>query len=45
MVLSKITEFVGAKIAGAVITLAVIAGASWCYEDQEEVVAFGRIVK
>ena len=45
MILSKVTELVGAKIAGAVITLAVVAGAYWCYQHPEEVRAFGRVVK
>ncbi|MBX3395692.1 MAG: hypothetical protein KF841_10025 [Phycisphaerae bacterium] len=45
MWLSEIGKFVGAKVAGAIITVAVLAGGFWCYRNWDQVEAFGRIVK
>jgi len=45
MVLSEIGKFVGAKVAGTLITLAVIAGAIWAWQHPETIKAFGNVVK
>lgn len=45
MILAEIGKFVGAKVAAAVIFLAVVAGGVWCYQNPEAVKAFGHVVK
>ncbi|RIK68016.1 MAG: hypothetical protein DCC65_04075 [Planctomycetota bacterium] len=42
---AEIGKFVGAKVATAVIFLAVAAGGIWCYQNPESVKAFGVVVK
>lgn len=45
MFLAEIGKFVGAKVAAAVIFIAVTAGGLWCWQHPEEVRAFGRVIK
>lgn len=45
MILAEIGKFVGAKVATAIIFLAVVAGGIWCYQNPEAVKAFGAVVK
>lgn len=45
MILAEIGKFVGAKVATAIIFLAVVAGGIWCYQNPESVKAFGAVVK
>ncbi|MBK8270010.1 MAG: hypothetical protein IPK83_17610 [Planctomycetes bacterium] len=45
MWLAEAGKFVGAKVAGAIITVAVLAGGFWCYRNWDQVEAFGHIVK
>lgn len=44
-VFAEIGKFVGAKVAGALITLATIVGGIWCYKNWDTVKAFGEVVK
>lgn len=44
-VFAEIGKFVGAKVAGAIITVATIAGCVWCYYNWDTVKAFGNVVK
>ena len=44
-VLAEIGKFVGAKVAGALITLATIAGGIWCYYNWDKVEAFGVVLR
>ncbi len=44
-VFAEIGKFVGAKVAGAIISIATIAGAVWCYYNWDTVKAFGEVVK
>lgn len=43
--LAEIGKFVGAKVAGAIIFIAVAAGTWWCVENWDTVEAFGHRVK
>jgi len=43
--LAEIGKFVGAKVAGAIIFIAVAAGTWWCIENWDTVKAFGHVVK
>jgi hypothetical protein len=45
MVLAEIGKFVGAKLAAAIITVAVIAAGLWCWQHPETVKAFGNVIK
>lgn len=45
MILAEAGKFVGAKVATAVIFLAVVAGAVWCYQHPDELKSFGHVVK
>ncbi len=45
MWLSEIGKFVGAKVAGAIISVSVVAGGIWCYYNWDQVQAFGHLVK
>lgn len=45
MIWADIGKFVGAKVAAAVIFLAVAAGGYWCWQNPESVKAFGRVVQ
>lgn len=45
MWLAEAGKFVGAKVAGAIITVAVLAGGFWAYRNWDQVEAFGHIVK
>lgn len=45
MWLAEAGKFVGAKVAGTIITLAVIAGGYWSYRNWDQVEAFGHVVK
>lgn len=45
MFLAEAGKFAGAKVATAVVFLAVIAGGIWCYQNPESVKAFGQVVK
>lgn len=44
-VLAEIGKFVGAKVAGALITLATIAGGIWCYYNWDKVENFGVFLR
>lgn len=44
-VFTEIGKFIGAKVAGALILLAVVAGGIWCWQNPEAVKAFGHAVK
>ncbi len=43
--LAEIGKFVGAKVATAIIFLAVTAAGIWCYQNPDSVRAFGTVVK
>ena len=43
--LAEIGKFVGAKVAAAIIFLAVTAAGIWCYQNPDAVRAFGVVVK
>ena len=45
MWLAELGKFVGAKVAGAVITIAVAAGGIWCYYNWDTVQGWGHVVK
>ena len=45
MALAEIGQFVGKKTAGAIITIAVVAGGIWCWQHPGEVKALGQVVK
>lgn len=45
MVLADIGKFVGKKTAGAIITIALVAGGIWCWQHPGEVKAVGQVVK
>lgn len=45
MVLAEIGKFVGAKVASAIIFLAVVAGGIWTWQNWDTVKAIGHIVK
>ncbi|MFQ5410869.1 MAG: hypothetical protein ACE5EC_01175 [Phycisphaerae bacterium] len=45
MILAEIGKFIGAKIAGVLITVAMLAGGWWCYENWDTVTAFGHVIK
>lgn len=45
MFLAEIGKFVGAKVATAIIFIAVLVGGYWAYENWDQVKAFGRVVK
>lgn len=45
MILANIAKFIGAKVAAAIITVAVVAGGVWCYQNPEAVRTFGHVVK
>ncbi len=45
MILAEIGKFLGAKVATAIIFLAVLAGGIWCYQNPETVKAFGHALK
>ncbi len=45
MILAEIGKFVGAKVATAIIFVAVILGGIWSYRNWDQIVAFGGIVK
>lgn len=44
-VFAEIGKFVGAKVAGTLITIAMLAGGWWCYQNWDTVKAFGEVVK
>ena len=44
-VFAEVGKFVGAKVAGTLITLAMIAGGWWCYQNWDKVEAFGAVIK
>lgn len=44
-VFAEIGKFVGAKVASVLITIAMLAGGWWCYENWDSVKAFGVVVK
>ena len=45
MILAEIGRFVGAKVAAAAITVAVVAAGIWCWQHPETVRAFGHAIK
>jgi hypothetical protein len=45
VILADIGKFVGAKVATAVIFLAVAAGGYWCYQNPDAIKAFGGVLK
>lgn len=45
MILAEIGKFVGAKVATAIIFIACLAGAYWCYQNPDSVRAFGSALK
>ncbi|HWL94211.1 MAG TPA: hypothetical protein VNT79_11825 [Phycisphaerae bacterium] len=45
MWLAEIGKFVGAKVAGTIITVAVVAGGIWCYYNWDQVQGWGHVVK
>jgi len=45
VILAEIGKFIGAKLAAAVITVAVVAAGVWCWQHPETVRAFGHVVK
>ncbi len=45
MIIAEAGKFVGKKVAGVLITLAVLAAGWWCYQHPESVKAFGNVVK
>ena len=45
VILADIGKFVGAKVATAIIFIAVAEGGYWCYQNPESVKAFGNVVK
>lgn len=44
MILTEIGKFIGAKVAGALITLAVIAAGIWVWRNPETVKALGNVI-
>lgn len=44
-VFAEIGKFVGAKVAGVIITIATLAGGYWCYEHWDKVEAFGGVIR
>lgn len=45
MILAEAGKFVGAKVASAIIFVAVAAGGFWCYQNWDTVKAFGHVMK
>lgn len=45
MIFAEIGKFVGAKVATAIIFVAVVAGGIWCWQNWDTVKAFGHVVK
>jgi hypothetical protein len=45
VILAEISKFVGAKLAAAVISVAVVAAGIWCWQHPETVRAFGTAIK
>ena len=45
VILAEIGKFVGAKVATAAITVAVVAAGIWCWQHPETVRAFGSAIK
>ena len=44
-VYAEVGKFVGAKVAGALITLAMLVGGYWCWRNWDKVEAFGAVIK
>lgn len=45
ILIAEAGKFVGKKVAGVLITLAVLAGAWWCYQHPETVKSVGNVIK
>ncbi|MFH1417972.1 MAG: hypothetical protein ABII12_06775 [Planctomycetota bacterium] len=45
MILVEAGKFIGKKTAAALIAVAVVLGGVWCWQNPEEVKAFGHVVK